>query len=375
MSKNIREIPYTEIQERITEYVRIDDSTKRKVRGITQDVYVREIPSKFDWDFLKQSSSLTTIAEYKVGTVSVNTGANSLTFSSDAALTSSMTGRKIKIAGNGTVYGFNFSNTTAGTVNPTFQGNSNASSQTYSIFQPSYALSPDFDRFPMTFDDDGEGAGIYRWEGGKKRTINPIPLVEANEESRGTPSSPSWFQFADVDTAGTQRIEFIPAPNKAENYGYDYIKQLRPLIETSFGTATVSAKGTTVTGAGSLFTEATTGDFIRFNDLGTADNSSWYRIIAIAHDSSLTLGSQFASTGMTNASYVISRAPEMPVRMHPAVLYGTVRNLGLDQNDEGIASFGNLKTAEVLSDSKRIHVSRIYSKKVPTIAEEFLYRR
>ena len=60
MSKNITEIPYTELVERIMSLGRVNANAIEKVRGIIQDIYTRDIPTKWDWQFLFASSSITT---------------------------------------------------------------------------------------------------------------------------------------------------------------------------------------------------------------------------------------------------------------------------------------------------------------------------
>jgi len=367
MPKNISEIPYTEIQERVLEIGRIPPNSIRKVRGAIQYVYMFDIPSKFDWNFLLVSSGLTTVDQYNAGTVSVNTQGTTVTFSSDVVLTAAMTGRKLRINGNDVIYDFTFSNTTGGTINPPFNGPANASANGYTIFQPTYPLAHNFDRFP-------EDGGIYKWEGGKKKILPEEPYQEYVGNYSGQPGNPEKVRVVGTDTRGTQLIEFRPAPKDARNYGYDYIKKLTPLTETSSGFVTISAGGTNVTGISSKFTEANTGDYLRINAFGTHQDSEWYKIIAIANDSSLTLATAFANSAVTSAGYVISKAPEYPARVHLAVIYGTLRATALDQNDNNSAVY-DVKLAEVLSDSKRIHVTRVYSQDMHGVHEDYMYRR
>lgn len=375
MSKNITAIPYTELQERVSSLSRVSENTKEKVRGVIQDVYTREIALKFDWDFLIASSSLITIAEHKLGTVSVNTGDTALTFSSDAALTAAMTGRKIKLSGNDVVYTFTRTATTSGTISPDFNGSSNATSVSYSIFQPVYPLSSDFDRFPSTVDDDSRGGGLYRWQGGQKIGIPLEDYIESVENYTSAPSIPSRIKMVGANTLGVQQIEFRPAPRDARVYNYDYIKELKPLKETSAGTVSITANATGVTGnTACRFTEATTGDYLRIDAFGVGQDSTWHRIVAIANDSSCTLQSAFANSGVVSTNYVISSAPEMPSKLHPAILYGSIRALTLDQTDENFLVY-HMRFAEVLTDAKRIHVTRVYSKKVTGDHEDYQYRR
>lgn len=367
MAKNTTKIPYTELQERVIELARVPENAKRKARGVIQDVYTREIPSKFDWNFLITSSGITTIEEYNTGTLSINTGDTTVTFGT-ATIDSSMNGRKLKISGNPVVYNFTMNTSTGGTLNPPFEGSTNATASSYSLFQPTYSLASDFDRFPK----DG---GLYKWEGGKPSLLEVVDYQEDIEDYSSSVSVPQRMRMTDEDTAGCQRVELNPPPSDSLNYGYDYIKQVPSMKETSAGTVTVSAKGTTVTGVTTRFTDATTGDWFRVSDLGINEDSSWYKVLAIQHDSSLTLSTAFENSGASAAKYCISSAPEFPDRLHPGILYGGVRALTLDQTDESFGIY-QVKLAETLSDAKRIHVTRVYSKSFKTVAsEDYLYRR
>ncbi len=180
MAKNITKIPYTELQERVIEIARVPENGKSKVRGLIQDVYAREIASKFDWNFLMVSSSITTYPEYKTGNATINTGSRIVTFSTDTILIDSMNGRKIKFVGNEVVYEItSFISVTSIQILPPFNGNNNITNGSFTIFQPIYPLSNDFDRFP-------KNGGVYKWEGGK--TV--LPEEPYNEYMENFSASP-----------------------------------------------------------------------------------------------------------------------------------------------------------------------------------------
>jgi hypothetical protein len=165
----------------------------------------------------------------------------------------------------------------------------------------------------------------------------------------------------------------------ALSYRYDYFIKPMPLKENTAGLiGNISNGGTTVIGdTNCQFTQMTTGDYLRIDALGKSSDSSWYRIIAIANDSTMTLQTAFQNTGnasVTSANYTISSAPQMPSKMHPCLLYGAILQLATDQNDPMMPAY-NVKLAEVLSDGKRLYVSRIYSQDIHHLGEEFLYRR
>jgi len=89
--------------------------------------------------------------------------------------------------------------------------------------------------------------------------------------------------------------------------------------------------------------------------------------------SNLTLQNAFATTGITSANYTICTAPKMPVKLHAGILYGSVLQCVTDQDDP-LYSMYHMKLAEVMSDSKRLYVSRIYNQQIHNLGEEYLYR-
>lgn len=368
MSKNLKEIPLTEVIERIIELARIREEVRKKVRGIVNDIYVRDIPKKEDWAFLMVRSAITYTQEYITGNVTGTTGGTTLTFSSAVAITSDMTGRRIKIANNDYVYDFTFAGTTSGTINPPLSGTQNVSGASYSIFQNVYALAGDFDRFP-------KNGGLKLFFGGVEKRVQERGYDYFTENSVFTSNdNTNYCRLIGNDTAGKRLLEVMPPPQNAISVEYDYLKQVRPLRETSAGTVTISAAATAVVGdANSRFLEATTGDYFRVDAFGTGADSEWYRIIAIADNSSMTLQSVFGNSGATSAKYTISSAPEMPVMLHPALIFGGIAQVTADQDDPN-AVYYRQEYANILTDAKRVFKTRIYHPDIPLVAEEYYYR-
>jgi len=369
MAKNTDIIPFTEICERALRLARVPDNVMSKVRGVVNDVYCREIGNKWDWNFLLVSSSVTATPNYNTGTVSINTGSQSAVFSSDATLDSSFSGRKIKFSGNDVVYDFVYSNATGGTITPQLLGNTNLSSTSYDIFQPKYSLASDFSRFPKDM-------GVYKWSGGKKVTIGEEPIQEERENYSSTPGVPEKIKLTGTDTGGCQQFDFRPPPKDERVYGYDYFKRLMPMYENTGGLSSIGAGGTTISGASATarFTEATTGDFFRVDEFGKGEDSTWYRIIAIANDSSMTITPAFTNSAVTVANYTICRAPEMPTMLHPAIMYGAIRALAVDQNDPNVQYYVKME-ADTILDAKKLYITRVYSQDMHGLHEDYRYRR
>lgn len=374
MARNIPEIPYTELIERTQKLARVGDNTLEKIRGVLQDIYIREIPAKFDWNFLMVSSSFTTVDEYHTNSVSMNTGDTTVQGVAGEAWTSAMVGRKFKPSGNDQAYDVTaFTNASTLTITPALQGPMNLSGAAYSIYQPTYTLSADFDRFPKP-------GGVYRWSGGKKQVLPEDSYARyVDEDFQTTATTPQKTRLFGTDTLGTQQVELVPAPRYARNYGYDYYRKLSPLYETTAGTlSSIAANATTVFGnTNTRFMEIRTDGtyWFRVDALGKGQDSLWYKIVSVQNDSQLTLATVFANSAITNsANYTISRSPEMPARLHHAVLYGGLRALTTDQNDPNMMFYQNMY-AQAMSDAKKIFVSRPYSQDITGVFEDYRYRR
>lgn len=370
MSKNIVELPFTEIVERVSELARERVDVRSKIRAVVNDFYTREIPRKEDWSFFLVSSTLTLQQEYNTGTVSATTGGTAATFSSGVSLSSSNTGMKLKILGNDYLYDVIFSQTTSLTISPPFSGNVNAVGSNYDLTEPFYSLAPDFDRFP-------KNGGLINYRGGSEEVIPEASYQDWNSDYNTSPQdTPKMCRIIGVDTAGNALLEVNPPPKIAKSLRYDYFIKPKVMRETTSGLiGNIGASGNTVTGdSNTQFTLANTGDYFRINDFGIAGDSEWYRIIAINGNSSLTLQTAFGLSGATSAGYTICSAPQMPAKMHPAILYGSLLQLCADQDDPMITSY-NIKLAEVLSDGKRLYKTRIYNQEIGSLATEYLYRR
>lgn len=369
MAKNIEELPYTEIVERAAEIARERADKESYIRAVANDVYIREIARKEDWSFFLMSSTLTLVPQYIQGNITATTGSTTVTFSSDVVLTASNNGMQLKVSGNDFVYNFTFGNTTGGTISPPFSGTVNATAQPYSLFQAYYSLASNFDRFP-------KNGGLVNYRGTTEEIITEMPYQEWWTEYSSSPQdTPKKCRIIGTDTAGNALLEINPPAKSYKTLRYDYFYKPRIMRENTAGLVAVGSLGTTVTGdSNAQFTLANTGDYFRIDAFGTKGDSEWYRIIAINGNSSLTLQTAFGLSGATSAGYTISSVPQMPYKMHPAVLYGTLTQLAADQDDPMLQAY-NVKLAEVLSDGKRLYKTRIYNQQIHNMGEEYLYRR
>lgn len=370
MAKNIEEIPYTEIVERATEIARERPDKESYARAVANDFYIREIPRKEDWSFFLVSSSLTLAPQYNQGNITATTGSTAVIFSTDVALTASNNGMQLKISGNDYVYAFTFTGTSAGTISPPFSGTVNATAASYALFQAYYSLANNFDRFP-------KNGGLINYRGSTEEIISELPYQEWGTDYSSSPQdTPKKCRIIGTDTMGNALLEINPPAKSYKTLRYDYFYKPRIMRENTAGLiGNISSGGVNVIGdSNSQFTLANTGDWLRIDAFGTKGDSEWYRIATISGNSSLTLQTAFGLSGVTSASYTICSAPQMPYKMHPAVLYGTILQLVADQDDPMFQAY-NLKLAEVLSDGKRLYKTRVYNQDIHHLGEEWLYRR
>lgn len=369
MSKNIDIIPFTELVERTSEIARERADIQPKIRGFVNDMYIREIGRKWDWNFLLVGSTITVNSSYTTGTLTANTGGTQVVFSSDVSLTQLYTQSQLKISGNDYIYKCVYESATSLTIQPPISGNQNYTNSAYTLFFPCYTLANDFDRFP-------KNGGFLNYNGGVPKSIAETPYQEWVGNFSPQPSdTPERVRIYGTNTAGQQILELNPPPKSTKSYPYNYFIALEPMRETTSGLiGNIVAQGTSVVGDSNCrFTEANTGDYFRINAFGKGSDSEWYRIISIVNNSTMTLQTAFGLSGATSAAYTVCSAPQMPVKLHPAILYGAVLQSTLDQDDPMFQAY-NMKLAEVLSDGKRLYVSRVYNQQIHSDAEEYLYR-
>ena len=367
MSKNTSQLPLTEIVERTIEIARLREEVRGKVRGIVNDVYVRDIPRCDDWLFFLTRTSLAITPAYQTGNVTANTGSTSVTFSG-ATLDSTMTGMKLKFTNADFVYNFTYVSTSDGTISPALVGNQNISGGAFIIYQNLYNLPQNFDRFP-------KNGGLHTYQGGKPKNIPEKGYDYYIDQFQSTPNDNTEFcRVANYSPIGLRQLEVVPPPLTQGSWEADYLRQVSPLRETSDGTISISASGIDVSGSGTNFSLMTTGCFLRVNANGVSGDSEWYRVNSITSTTSLTIQVAFANSSVSNTQYVIASAPEMPESMHLGVLYGVVTQISADQNDPLTPAYRQ-KYADVLSDNKKIYRTRMIRQDVPQISEEYHYRR
>ena len=371
MAKNIRELPFTELVERVNQIARAESTNdESRIRAAIHDEYLRNIPNKEDWRFLIANSAIVCTIPYNDGTVAINTGDTALT-GTNTTWTSDMQCRLLKLTDNPNVYTVrSFLATTSLLINPPLSEDINITAGAYNIYQPFYALAPDFGRFQKNI-------ALQKFQGGRPSAIREVQgESEYRDFYNSSPGIPEKVRLLDMGTAGLKHVELIPPPLKAFVFPYDYVRVLPTMRETTAGTATVTASAGTVTfGGGAKVAEMTTGDFFRIDGFGTGEDSEWYRILALdVANSQATLNLTFGLSGAVAANYTVCNAPLIPADMHLVILKGAVMQVMADQTDPTFALAASERTA-LLIEARKLYKSRVYDQDIETVAEDYHYRR
>ena len=361
--------PFREIIEVVQDLSRSQSDDKRRIRGIVNRKYLYDIPRIDEWSFLKATSAISCLAEYTTGVVTVTTGGTAVGFGSGAVMDSSMTGRRIKFDGNDNIYDITFTKADSCTISPPLSGTANVGSGGYTIFKNIYSLPTDFDRFLIN-------GGLLFYSAGQPRQIPEKMDDDFIAEFNVNPTSqPDICRLIGYDTAGNRQVEISPPPSVAYAFQNEYLKTLSPMSETTGGTVITITDSTVITGTGTFFTLANTGDYFRVDNYGIGPDSKWYQIQAIVSDSDLTLSKNFIEgTGGASTKYVISSAPLYPYGMQDALIYGALEEIYPDQNDPNFILY-HVKYAQVLSSNKILTANRMSKDSVELIAEDYDYRR
>jgi len=87
---DIRRIPFTEMVERLqSEVIRDASATEGKYKGRINDIYLYDFPAQIDWRHIRQTGSITTIADYNTGYIT-DISSTTVTGDSDCVWTSAI---------------------------------------------------------------------------------------------------------------------------------------------------------------------------------------------------------------------------------------------------------------------------------------------
>jgi len=303
-----------------TGVITVSAANLKKFKRRVNDIYCREIPSKFEHDWLRSVSYITLQASYNTGTVAV-TNLSSTVTGTGTTWTSAMTGMKFTIASTNEIYTFTYVSATSGTISPVYQGATNGSTS-YSIFQDTYELASDYARTttePGFFYDYSTGRSQLQWFSDWKwyryytTQVNQFPV--------------SFRECPTLSTNGLPQVQIMPPVTTSRLVGYEYIKALPEMRDFSTGTASSTAASKTVTTLADYSASISAGQYFRVDVDGT-----WDKITAVS-GTTLTLQDNYPTTN-TTVNYTVSDAPQMPYTMQEGLFYGACHLTALEQGDK-----------------------------------------
>lgn len=330
----ISQKPFTALVEDTMLEVRENSSettVENKYKRRINDVYVRLLPMKYDFDFMKTSSSVTITAAYSTGTVTIDISASTTAIAGASTVwTTGMTGWKMKINGNDEIYTFTYGSGTTGTISPAYTGSSDATTATYVLFQDTYSMTGDFDRERLVIPP-----GFFYDYGGAKVQLTPSFTKDWYKSwTTSTSQLPVNYRFFGRDSTNLYwQAQFTPPITTAKKISYEYIPSLIEMSEYTTGTCATTAGSTTVEGTGTNFlTNVSTGDAFRMD---SAPND-WYLVSSITDADTLELTVAYPSS-KTTAAYTISEVPKYPISLHLALFYGACFLSAQDQDNLQLA--------------------------------------
>lgn len=348
----IAQMPFTKIFEDVMSEVRensTESSVENKYKRRVNDIYVRDLPSKQEFDFLRKEGTFTLAAAYDTGTITTSVNSTALT-GSGTTWTSTMTGYKIKISGNDEIYTFTFTNTTTGTLNTNFTGSAALGGASYIIYQDTYNLASDYDRVidPPGFYYDYSQSKTYIDQKFHKDWFKEYTTQESQLPD-------GWRFVGELDSTNQYwRVQIGPPVSTSRIIKYEYVPLLTEMSEYTTGTCSATAGNTTIYGTSTDFTNnVIVGDAFRFD----SRVNDWYIISATNSATSLTLTSAY-STSVTNGNYTICKIPRLPIKLQLALFYGACMLSSQDQDNEKARSiFENLykqTIGEYIAETNRI---------------------
>jgi len=305
-----------------------DTATRNKYKRRVNDVYVRDVPSRFEWDWLHKTGQITLQASYDMGTVSVVQGSNSIT-GTGTTWTSAMTGMKFIVPSDNEIYTFTYTGATTGTLDKNYLGDTN-SANTYLIFQDTYALASDYSKptnEPGFFYDYSQGRPKLDWKN-DEWFMKHYTTVTAEFPL-------NWRELPDLSSTGLYQIQIMPPVDTVRLVSYEYIRAQYEMQEVT-GSAASGCTSTKILTSVNLNGLISVGQFLRIDA-----NGQWVKIEAIDPDTTVLNGITVDSliiVATAGQSITISDVPQMPYQFQIALFYGACYLTAVEQESKSASN-------------------------------------
>ena len=318
--------PFTQIYEDVMKEMRessVESTVKDKYRRRVNQIYQFDVPSRYEWDWLRRQATLSVYKAYQDGTVDATEGSTTITGTS-TAWTAAMDGWKIKLSGDNTVYAFTYVSPTSATISPAFLGTT-ATGQTHTTFQCTYTLPADFSKFPV------KEPRVYYYIAGFQTSVKWLNDPEFQRRSTYIPSlwPYAWREHPSLTSLGYKQLELVAPITQNMAFGLEYIKAQSEMYEVT-DTAATGSTTTKLLTTNNIASNITPGMYVRVDA-----NGEWSLVQAVAANTTTGAGITVTfRTAPTNAQAItVSSVPEMPLTMQHSLFYGACMLTGLEQND------------------------------------------
>lgn len=149
----------------------------------------------------------------------------------------------------------------------------------------------------------------------------PYPLEQIDDEDvwnelnmrESSSDIPEFYYIRGSNEVG---IFPIPSSSNTDAAAIRYERRMRDMSAADYttGTITLTNDSTTVTGAGTTFTEAMVGRWIRIND--PDGDGFWYQIEDFTSTTVVVLARKYQGETLAGASFTIGEMPDIPEEFH-----------------------------------------------------------
>ena len=123
--------PFMQIVEDVQKEMREssdESAVEWKYKRRVNHIYQFDIPSRYEWDWLRTAGTINTYTSYSTGTVAVTNGSTAVTLSTAGTWSTTSVFNKLKISGDDHVYAASAVAANSCTISPSFYGDTTTAS-------------------------------------------------------------------------------------------------------------------------------------------------------------------------------------------------------------------------------------------------------
>lgn len=356
---DLYQYPFTQIYEDCMMETRessVESKVKSRFKRRVNQVYQSDVPSRYEWDWLRKTGTITLVDDYSTGTIAVSVAGSTVTGTGTTWTEAAHDGLKMKIDGNDQVYTATYSTSTSITISPAFTGATALTASTYTLYQDKYALPAGFGRWPTT------SPKVYQYINGNRREVKWASDKEFRRRYTWQPTSyPTyWREHPDKTSLDLYQIEISPPSNVAGILELEYIATLPAMVEWTGTTHGTTACTTTKVVTTADMPGVVVGMYLRGDPTNFGEYAEWVKITAVAADTSTGDGITVATHTVlleTSKAITVCSVPAMPYTLQKALFYGACMITALEQNDEAVegyaAAYKNALDADMSRRSRK----------------------